>query len=158
MSNEKGIPEFLSADNIADIRTSDSLAKFRSISLRTDNEDSHATQNVSYGKGIDTANFATMNAANPKSIDTIFQLVNSPSVSSSSSALSCPERPYCLMRTHFELDSDKMNASKDGKSKFDKIIEALNTCLNEFSEYDFTFYPTEDCMVLFLSFKFVNSI
>jgi hypothetical protein len=136
MSNEKGVPEFLSADNIADVRSLDSLAKFRSISLRTETEDNHAIQNVSYSKGGDSSGYATMNTAYPKSLDTIFQL--SPPDSSS-----CPERPYCLMRTHFELDSMKMNPSKDGKSKFDKIMEAIDTCLNEFSEYDFTF---DDCM------------
>jgi len=32
-----------------------------------------------------------------------------------------------------------MSAPKDGKSKLEKIVGALNTCLNDFSEYDFTF-------------------
>lgn len=139
MSNEKGVPEFLSADNVADLRASDSLAKFRSISLKTENEDSHVIKNVHYSKGSDSFH-PTVNTGYPKSLETIFQLAPEPS---SSSLFTCPERPFCLMRTHFELDSAKMNPSKDGKSKFEKIVDAIHNCLNEFSEYDFTF---DDCM------------
>jgi len=35
-----------------------------------------------------------------------------------------------------------MDTPKDGKSKFEKIIEKVDACLKLLSEYDFTFFSS----------------
>jgi len=140
MSNEKGVPEFYSdsvtSDDIAHT-SADTLAKFRSISLKHENLVEHNNKSINFGKGdlsIESNLFT-------KSRNSVFD-----NLTKNSNVNTCPERPYTLMRTHFELDSAKMGVSKDGKSKFEKIVETMNICLTDFSEYDFTFFPPGDCM------------
>ncbi len=137
MSQEKQFPDFLSDDSIAPDERDVTFTKFRSITLKSNEET--AIARPTFSKSADSSGYATVNNIQVKPLGTIFQLAPSEN-------LTCPERPYALMRTHFELDSAVMNAPKDGKSKFEKIVNALNTCLNDFSEYDFTLI---DLMVRF---------
>ncbi len=147
MSNEKGVPEFLSADSIAS--SDNTLAKFRSITIQQESHESHTIKNIDFGKGVESPTVES--SLFTKTRTTIFEGLNK------NANLTCPERPYTLMRTHFELDPSKMGVSKDGKSKFEKIVETMNICLNDFSEYDFTFFPPGDCMVPFINFTAVST-
>lgn len=149
MSNEKGVPEFLSSDDISHTDNAVTLAKFRSISIQPEVSDVLATKPFSFGKGVESGGFsATESNLYSKARNSVFETATL----SKPATLTCPERPYTLMRTNFELDPTKMGVSKDGKSKFEKIVETMNVCLNDFSEYDFTFFPPGDCMVRLLQY------
>lgn len=128
MSNDKGIPEFLSNDSIPE-RNDSSMSVFRSVALKQPIDEVHTVSSSRFHSKVDTG-YAEISARQVKSMGTIFQLDQTSTI--------CPERPFCLMRTHFELDSLKMNEPTDGKTKFDKIVDFISLCLNGFNEYDFS--------------------
>lgn len=129
MNNEKGAPEFQTADNV-------SMPVFRSIAVsRSENDEV-----------LSSLKFNTIGKESAADVFVGFEKLQVTQQEDIRSKLVCPERPFSLMRTHFELDPTKMNSAKDGKSKFLKIIEAIEKCLKDFREYDFSFFPDDDCM------------
>lgn len=129
MHNDKGQPEFSASDSVPYANT---FSVHRSIQIAPQHEEHLFTnpKSVFVGKPDVSIEFEKLQVAT--------EVVRS--------NLTCPERPFSLMRTHFELDPSKMNTAKDGKSKFVKIVEAINKCLNDFREYDFSFFSDDDCM------------
>jgi len=137
MSYEKGVPEFNSADSIPYASTDISKSIFRSIDVaRSETHDVFAARESNYGKfGGSMFVSELVNPFSKNKEDYVFQ--------SSQSVVSCPERPFHLARTHFNLDSSKMSAPKAGRTKFDEIVELINVCLNNFSEYDFSYFHSD---------------
>lgn len=137
MNYEKGIPEFNSADSIPYASADISKSVYRSIDVaRNDAHDVFATKESHYGKFggsvFNVSELVTPFSKNKQDVD----------IQVTSSISSCPERPYHLSRTHFVVDAGKMS-EVTGLSRLDQILMPINVCLNNFSEYDFSYFQSD---------------
>jgi len=103
MSYEKGLPEFLSNDSLPYASTDISKSIFRSIDVvrNNDSPDVFASKERNHSKFGGSLLSELFSPYAKSKQDFTFQVA--------SSSFICPERPYHLARTHFILDSSKLN-------------------------------------------------
>jgi hypothetical protein len=72
----------------------------------------------------------------------------------------CPQKPIHINRNHsFMLNKERIDVHykifgyKDANEKFEKIVGIANVFLNNLTDYDFSFFPS-DSMVI----KIINSV